>query len=264
MPNGKQIININDFLVRESKIAYTIKPISTISYNTASYLEEEIKELYQVGLISFACWIRHKGELNTQTGKRDKDHFHLYLEPSRRVAPIFLRDAFKEMVQGSDKPLGCMPFRSSNFYDWYWYALHNEKYLESTRAEEQKKEYHYATNDIHTLEDMYEILDNKIYQNPLKYTEQQKLLQVMEDDIRHGRNTDYAKLLSRVLPNSSLKNLGFAYTAIAKTSLGSVFTEIALAKVAEEEEAFKAVKEADSAQIFDDNGESIEEADLPF
>lgn len=248
-------------LCSQSTKVRTKKPLSTISYNSVPFLEAKISELYKFGIITFACWISHYGELNLSTNNRDKNHIHLYLEFGRRVDPLDLQEAFKEAVSNNEKPLGVMPFRTSNFYDWYWYSLHDERYLESTKSDEQKKEYHYCSNDIHTLEEMSCELDNKIYQNPLKYTEQQRVLQVYVESIKRGYKVDDTEVLSKALPNCSLKNLGFAKRSLSD-GFGNYFYSLAKRKVESErvEEQF----ENDDLVMCDENGEVIEEDDLPF
>lgn len=106
----------------------TSKPISTISWNSPAYLEQVLRELQVSRIISFWCFICHKGE-DDEAGK--KDHIHVYLEPTKTIQTVDIRDMFKEIDKDNPKPLGCLDFRPSKFKDWYFYALHDKGYLET-------------------------------------------------------------------------------------------------------------------------------------
>lgn len=125
----------------------TIKPFSTIGYNTEDFLKERLAELsYQYPDLFFA-YIYHRDE------KDKKDHYHLYLEPNTRVRDTDfqrIRAAFEQAdpaaegaaAESADRPpLGCMPFRKSKFDDWYLYAIHNREYLESKRLKKSTYDY---------------------------------------------------------------------------------------------------------------------------
>lgn len=101
----------------------TQRPISTISYNTESFLVEKLNSLYVSHTIQAYMYISHKGE------DGDKDHIHLYIEPNKRIDPMDIQDLLKEYVHGSNKPLGVRPFRNSNEENWILYAVHDEDYL---------------------------------------------------------------------------------------------------------------------------------------
>lgn len=99
------------------------KPISTISYNTESFLREKLEDWLSAHIISSYQYICHKGE------DGDKDHIHLRIEPNKRIDPMDLSDDLKEYLSGSEKPLGCRPWRPSKEEDWFLYAVHDEQYL---------------------------------------------------------------------------------------------------------------------------------------
>lgn len=148
----------------------TIKPLSTISYNSDIFLKEKLKELCANGVIDFWYYIKHIGEYDKITKLKDKDHIHLYLEPCERVNTVELKKVFDEYA-GDDytkEPLKCMPFRTSKPYDCLLYNLHNEQYL-SMKMEE--KEFHYSlsdvvTNDIDYFNNLYsEAMHSDIFKN---------------------------------------------------------------------------------------------------
>ena len=105
----------------------TYKPISTISYNSKAFLETALCQLEELEKISFWCICFHLGDKS----KDEKDHFHVYLEPIQTIdtESDWFREAFLEKIEGEEKPRGVMPWRKSNFSDWYLYAKHDSAYL---------------------------------------------------------------------------------------------------------------------------------------
>ena len=103
----------------------TQKPISTISYNTEPFLKNTLDMLYKQHIIQNYMYIFHKGE------DGDKDHFHVRLEPNRRIDPMDIKELFSEYDSKNIKPLGVRPFRPSVEEDWILYALHNKDYLKT-------------------------------------------------------------------------------------------------------------------------------------
>lgn len=101
----------------------TQKPISTISYNSESFLIEKLQILYDAHIIQAWQYIVHKGE------DGDKDHIHLRIEPNKRIDAMDLTEKFKEFEKGNDKPLGVRPWRNSKEEDWYLYSVHDSDYL---------------------------------------------------------------------------------------------------------------------------------------
>ena len=101
----------------------TQRPISTISYNTESFLIEKLQSLYDAHIIQAWQYIKHKGE------DGDKDHIHLRIEPNKRIDAMDLTELFKEYEKGKDKPLGVRPWRNSKEEDWYMYSVHDSDYL---------------------------------------------------------------------------------------------------------------------------------------
>lgn len=101
----------------------TQNPISTISYNSESFLIEKLQILYDAHIIQAWQYIVHKGE------DGDKDHIHLRIEPNKRIDAMDLTEKFKEFEKGKDKPLGVRPWRNSKEEDWYLYSVHDSDYL---------------------------------------------------------------------------------------------------------------------------------------
>lgn len=101
----------------------TQKPISTISYNSESFLREKLNTWLDAHIIQAYMYICHKGE------DGDKDHIHLRIEPNKKLDPMDLQDELREYVLGNPKPLGVRPFRPSKEEDWYLYVVHDEQYL---------------------------------------------------------------------------------------------------------------------------------------
>ena len=101
----------------------TEKPISTISYNTEEYLVNKLNSWVDSHLIQSYMYIHHKGE------DGDKDHFHVRIEPNRRLDKMDLTVELQEFVPDNPKPLGCRPWRTSKEEDWILYAVHDPEYL---------------------------------------------------------------------------------------------------------------------------------------
>ena len=101
----------------------TRNPISTISYNTEPFLREKLETWLRAHIIQAYQYIPHKGE------DGDKNHIHVRIEPNKILDPMDLKEALQEYVIGSEKPLGCRPFRSSKEEDWILYVVHDKDYL---------------------------------------------------------------------------------------------------------------------------------------
>ena len=119
----------------------TSKPCSTISYNTGDFLQRKLDELIRRGFIDFYAFVEHLPEED-----EEKKHKHLYLFPSKLIDTNQIRDELKEFdPKNPTKPLGCLPFQSSKFADWYLYIVHDTAYLTSKG---QARKYHYTDDDI--------------------------------------------------------------------------------------------------------------------
>lgn len=131
----------------------TSKPISSISYNTEPYLVTKLTSLVQSGIISFWAYIRHNGEEKTQDEAAGKDHIHLLMIPNRRVDLVAVGKEFQEFYPNDpQRPLRCMPFRTSKTDDWIMYALHDPDYLAFHGME---KTYVYDVVDFVTSDEDY-------------------------------------------------------------------------------------------------------------
>lgn len=131
----------------------TQKPISTISYNSESFLSEKLDEWVNAHIIQAYQYIFHKGE------DGDKDHIHVRIEPNKKLDPMQLSVELREYdTKNPTKPLGCRPWRPSKEEDWYLYAVHDEEYLKLKYGGGEKGEklpYHYTdikVSDFYDLE----------------------------------------------------------------------------------------------------------------
>lgn len=123
-------------------MALTAKPISTISYNTEGYLKNVLASLIKSGKLELVYYIKHKGE------DGDKDHFHVYMLPSRRIDTVELREAFTEPDATNELPLGVLPCKPSKVSDWLLYAVHDKRYLLMHSNDEAQHKIEYDMNDI--------------------------------------------------------------------------------------------------------------------
>lgn len=111
----------------------TFKPISTITYVSNEFLESQLNALVNVGDVEFWAYINHKKESETL-----KDHTHLFIQPIPKLETRDLQ--FKE-----NEIMGTIPYKKSDFGNWYFYSVHNKLYLESKKIE---KKYSYSITDF--------------------------------------------------------------------------------------------------------------------
>lgn len=159
----------------------TMKPISTISYNSHSYLIGVLDRLVKNGMVEFYACIKHLPEED-----ETKEHYHVYIEPCDKIDTTKLRPLFDELEidkfkalsdeeKKSYKPLGVMPFQKSNFSNWYWYGIHDTTYLAS-KGEVRK--HHYTLEDIFTNEPVF--LGHKVAENPRPCGEAVRAMELMQ------------------------------------------------------------------------------------
>lgn len=129
----------------------TIKPLSSISYNTPVFLRGKLDDLINRGDIDFYTYIYHHGE-DFEDGSKEKDHFHVYLQPATSLDRRQLRNEFIEFVPGEKLPRGFMPIINSNWVDWFLYGLHDREYLQSKG---QSRLYSYSEKDMVRSDDTF-------------------------------------------------------------------------------------------------------------
>lgn len=119
----------------------TSKPFSTISYNSREFLEVKLNDLVNRRKIAFFGFIEHLPEEDEK-----KAHKHLYIVPNGQINTDEILDYLLELdPKNPDKPLGCIPFHSSKFTDWYLYSLHDKDYLASKG---QSRKYSYKKEEF--------------------------------------------------------------------------------------------------------------------
>lgn len=160
-----------------AKLTRSIKPLSTISYNTEDYLKLKLNELIKNKLIDFWCYIKHKGEINILTGEVEKDHIHLFFTPIVAIEKDSIREYFDEIDPNNiTQPLKVMPMRISDFENWCLYVLHNEYYL---HEKNEVKQYHYNIKDfVSSDSDIFNYFVNDINYNKyvVKYQTIEKII----------------------------------------------------------------------------------------
>lgn len=102
----------------------TRRAISTISYNTDTFLEAAFNDMVLLHKISFWTYINHVPD--EEVGK---NHKHIYLIPDRQIDTSNISLELEEFDPSNPLPLKCMTFRYSKFDDWYLYSLHDKDYL---------------------------------------------------------------------------------------------------------------------------------------
>lgn len=123
----------------------TTKPTSTISYNSEPFLADLLRRFFEAGVLKDYRYIFHYGE------DGDKDHFHVWLEPNKRIDEALFRKEFDEFdPMRPDKPLGALPFRASKQDDWLIYVLHDDEYLRNHQSQTDDGKIPYQLEDVHT------------------------------------------------------------------------------------------------------------------
>lgn len=130
----------------------TSKPFSTISYNSLDHLQAVLSDLVNRRVLYFWIFIKHHREED-----ESKDHVHLLLVPNGQVdTDAVLRQLEEFDPCNPTKPFRCLsPRKTNSFGDWYYYALHDERYLISHGS--QARKYHYSKDDFfYSSEDEYQ------------------------------------------------------------------------------------------------------------
>ena len=154
----------------------TSKPFTTISYNSTDFLIVKLDELLKRGVIDFWAFIEHLPE-----DDETKKHKHLFAVPSRLMDSSSFISALLEVdvLNPLDKPLGCMPCRSSKFSDWFLYSIHDKRYLISKG---QSRKYSYSLDDfVCSNIDYFNELRHQIDLSKIRGT--QFLVDALEDGI---------------------------------------------------------------------------------
>lgn len=119
----------------------TTKLISSISFNTPSFLRGKLQTLVASAVIEYGYAIIHHPE-----DDETKEHIHFIVKPNRRLDTSALRNEFVEKLPNEEKARGCLPFRATNHItDWLLYSVHDVEYL-LKRGETRK--HHYNLPDI--------------------------------------------------------------------------------------------------------------------
>jgi hypothetical protein len=126
----------------------TSKAFSTISYNTAEFLKLKLDELVAKRCIAFYAYVFHYAEEDEK-----KDHKHLLIIPNGQIDTDQIGDVLQELDPANiGKPLGCMPFHSSKWGDWFLYSSHDSAYLASKG---QTRKHHYTEKDFVASDEDY-------------------------------------------------------------------------------------------------------------
>lgn len=154
----------------------TEKPISTISYNTEKNLKVLCDSLIKNGQALFYCFILHKPE------RDGKPHIHLYLEPHGVLdtEANWFKTYFQEKDPNNENPLDVMPWKKSKWQDFYYYSLHDARYL---KAKGLKREYHYTREEFQYSNEN-DFLDREEECDPFGYsTPMEKILACREEGL---------------------------------------------------------------------------------
>lgn len=129
----------------------TSKPMSTISYNTESFLKSQLDYLLRSHVIDYYMYIKHIGETDI-FGEKEKDHIHLFILPNHRINSADLDELFTE-PQLNNLPLKCISWNVSKSDDWILYVLHDPTYL-FTKMETREIQYKFGDLNTSSEEDL--------------------------------------------------------------------------------------------------------------
>lgn len=154
----------------------TSKLFSTISYNSPDFLSVKLNDLVSRRKIAFWAYVHHLPEEDEK-----KPHKHLLIAPNGQInTDEVLLDYLIELdPKNPDKPLACVGCKSSKFYDWYMYAIHDKDYLASKG---QSRKYHYSRDDVVCSDT--DILNEEIHQMDMsKLSKVKALNQAIQDGV---------------------------------------------------------------------------------
>lgn len=121
----------------------TIKPVSSVSWNSEEFLTKTLNKLIDDHVVLFWFYVKHLPESN-----EGKEHFHVYIEPDIRIDTNEFRQQFEELPPKDSKEkdiIRPLPFEKSNFDNAYLYFTHNKVYLNSKGF---YKQYYNYTNVV--------------------------------------------------------------------------------------------------------------------
>ena len=183
----------------------TARPFSTISYNSESYLKSRLDELVNRRVLDFYAFIEHIAEED-----EEKNHFHLYMEPSSIIQTDTITDYLKEDDEKHpDKPLGCIHCKSSKFGDWYMYACHDKAYLMSKG---QTRKHHYVQEQF-VVSDMLYFREEIHCIDRSKYVGMERIREAVED----GVDFRYMVKMGQI-PVQLIKQYEYAYECMSSNS----------------------------------------------
>lgn len=197
-------------------MALTTKPITTISYNTEAFLKRKLQELFDSKKITDFRYIYHHGE------DGDKDHYHVFMEPNRRLDTAELLDEFKEVDPNKDKPLGVLPFRTNSKRDhWIMYVIHDPAYLRIHQSQSDGDgKIEYQVTDIKTPFEDQLMRDYKSALR-LRNTDNQQIIEKVKSginliDIAYDLDINPQKI-SAIMQLMRMQNLIDVEAGIART-----------------------------------------------
>lgn len=210
----------------------TSKPFSTISYNSLEYLQVVLNELVDRRVLYFWIFIKHHREED-----ESKDHIHLLLVPNGQVdTDAVLRQLDEFDASNPAKPLRCLsPRKTNSFGDWYYYALHDERYLLSKGG--QVRKYHYSKDDFfyssqdEYLEYVHSIDHRRLFKNNAVFDALRKgksLSDMLQEGIVTQNNyLQLAKLVNDFFDTTSIlfKRVGTSHTPLIYEDTGEVYED---------------------------------------
>lgn len=123
-------------------MALTSKPMSTISYNTESFLKEKLDDWVKHHILQSYMYICHKGE------DGDKDHIHLRVVPNKSLDFMNLTESLREFDPTNPRPLGVRDWKASKEEDWILYVVHQPLYLQMKYPKDKGEKIPYKWENI--------------------------------------------------------------------------------------------------------------------
>lgn len=173
----------------------TSKPLSGILWTSPEYAERRLNSLVNSRALSFWAFIPHFPESD-----ETKNHIHCYIVPARRVCTDEIFMSFREPTEKTEVYKGASKvWTKSTFEDWYFYGLHDERYLESKGI---LKQIHYSISDFRSSSaDDFSALVGQCHNNF-------DIRRILREEVAQGKTfTEFVRDNYYKIPVNQIKNI---------------------------------------------------------
>lgn len=191
-------------------MATTGKTIATIGYNTEAFLARRLQELHAAGIIDRYMYIYHDKDIDDDTGEIKKKHYHLWIQPGKKVDTMELQKELTEIQMDGSKPLRCLSFKPSNVKHWLRYVVHDKQYLAIYGKDDTDGKQEYTISDIRTNSPEELDMDWTDSATVLKPSKDQQLDAIVSEIHRKQARTSYSDIYDFAV-QSGYRDAALAY-----------------------------------------------------